>query len=62
MAPLLILHTLYCDGEPFEIWSNPMPEFSCREDDLRRYVKSDRWDLVFNALYHLAGAVEEGSA
>ena len=52
----------YFDGQPIEIWSSTLPEFSCRPDDLRRYMERGRWDLVFNALCYLTGTVEEGSA
>lgn len=38
------------------------PGFSCRPDDIRRYMDHDRWDLVFNAIVYLVGAVDEGSA
>lgn len=62
MAPQLTTRTFYCDGEPFELWSGPVSEFSCAPRDLRRYMEIERWDLVFNALVHLSGAVDEGSA
>lgn len=52
----------YFDGQPIEMWSSTVPEFSCQPDDLRRYMERGRWDLVFNALCYLTGAVEEGSA
>jgi hypothetical protein len=29
---------------------------------VKYYIASERWDLVFNALCYLAGAVEEGAA
>lgn len=54
--------TLYFEGEPIELWASTLPEFSCRPDDLRRYIDRGRWDLVFNALCYLSGAIEEGSA
>jgi hypothetical protein len=38
------------------------PGFSCRPDDIRRYMDQDRWDLVFNAIVYLVGAVDEGTA
>ena len=54
--------TVYVDGESLELWSPPSADFSCRPDDIRDYVAAQRWDLVFNALCYLAGAVEEGLA
>ncbi len=54
--------TYYLEGEPIELWTSTLPEFSCRPDDLRRYIDRGRWDLVFNALCYLTGAIEEGSA
>ena len=60
MAPQL--RTFYSDGKPFELWSSSVTEFSCTPRDLRRYMENERWDLVFNALVHLSGAVDEGSA
>lgn len=54
--------TIYIDGEPIALLNSILPEFSCRPADLRRYIEGERWDLVFNALYYLTGAVEEGSA
>jgi hypothetical protein len=54
--------TYYLDGEPIEIWSPTLPEFSCKPDELRRYIDRGRWDLVFNGLCYLAGAIEEGTA
>jgi hypothetical protein len=52
----------YLEEEPIELWTSTLPEFSCRPDDLRRYIDRGRWDLVFNALCYLTGAIEEGSA
>jgi hypothetical protein len=54
--------TVYVDGESVELWSPPHADFSCRPDDVKYYIASERWDLVFNALCYLAGAVEEGAA
>jgi hypothetical protein len=62
METALTRRTFYFDGEPVELWSSTVPEFSCRADDLRHYIDSGRWDLVFNALCYLTGVVEEGSA
>jgi hypothetical protein len=62
MDASLTQRTLYVEGEPIELWSSTLPEFSCRPDDLRRYIDGGRWDLVFNALCYLTGAIEEGSA
>jgi hypothetical protein len=62
MDASLSQRTLYIEGQPLELWSATSPEFSCRPDDLRRYIEGDRWDLVFNALCYLTGAIEEGSA
>lgn len=62
MAQQLTTRTFYCDGEPLELWSSSVGEFSCAPWDLRRYMENERWDLVFNALVHLSGAVDEGSA
>lgn len=62
MAPGFVSRKVYCDGEQIELWSSPRSEFSCSPNDLRRYMDNERWDLVFNALYHLSGAVEERSA
>ena len=54
--------TYYLEGELIELWTSTLPEFSCRPEDLRRYIDRGRWDLVFNALCYLTGAIEEGSA
>jgi len=62
MEPALQRKTVYVDGESLELWSPPNAAFSCRPDDVRFYIASERWDLVFNALCYLAGAVEEGIA
>jgi len=53
---------VYLDGESLELWSPRTANFSCRPDDVKVYIASERWDLVFNALCYLAGAVEEGVA
>ncbi len=62
MDPVSVTKTFYCDGERIELWSTPAVDFSCAPRDLRRYMETERWDLVFNALCHLAGVVDEGSA
>ena len=62
MEPSLTQRTYYVEGQPIELWTSPLSEFSCRPDDLRRYIDGGRWDLVFNALCYLTGAIEEGSA
>jgi hypothetical protein len=62
MDTSLSQRTLYVEGQPIELWSSTLAEFSCRPDDLRRYIDGGRWDLVFNALCYLTGAIEEGSA
>jgi hypothetical protein len=54
--------TVYIDGESLELWGPSGADFSCRPDDVRYYIASERWDLVFNALCYLAGAVQEGAA
>ncbi len=54
--------TVYVRGAPLELWSTPAADFSCLPADLRRYVEAGRWDLVFNALCYLTGAIEEGLA
>jgi len=54
--------TVCIEGESLELWSPTSFEFSCQPDDIRRYIAGRRWDLVFNALCYLAGAVEEGAA
>lgn len=48
--------------EPSEVWTCPTESFSCQPEDIRFYVESERWDLVFNALCYLAGIVDEGRA
>ena len=54
--------TVYVEGESLELWSPAAATFSCQPEDIRRYIRDDRWDLVFNALCYLTGAVEEGAA
>ena len=54
--------TVEIGGESLEMWSPEIADFSCRPEDIRRYIEDDRWDLVFNALCYLTGAVEEGAA
>jgi hypothetical protein len=54
--------TFYVEGQSLELWSVPSADFSCQPEDIRDYIAGQRWDLVYNALYHLAGAVEEGLA
>lgn len=44
------------------MWAPPVADFSCLPDDLRCYMATGRWDLVFNALCYLADAVPEGRA
>jgi len=55
-------NTVVIDGQSLELWAPPVADFSCMPDDLRGYMASGRWDLVFNALYYLADAVPEGLA
>lgn len=44
-------------------WSDIMPpHLPCSPDDILAYMEHDRWDLVFNALFFLAGALVEGEA
>jgi hypothetical protein len=62
MESVSMMKTFYRDGERVELWSTPSSEFSCAPGDLRHYMEIERWDLVFNALCHLAGVVDEGSA
>jgi hypothetical protein len=62
MQALLERKTVVVDGESLELWAPPVADFSCLPDDLRSYMASGRWDLVFNALYYLADAVPEGLA
>lgn len=51
------------DLTPIPPWMTHLnPGFSCRPDDIRRYMDHDRWDLVFNAIVYLVGAVDEGTA
>jgi hypothetical protein len=50
------------EGESLELWTQPSNDFSCHPDDIQHYITVERWDLVFNALCYLAGAVEEGLA
>jgi len=52
----------FVDGSEIQLWSAPVSDFSCRPDAIRSYIDGERWDLVFNALYYLSGAVEEGIA
>lgn len=54
--------TVYVEGQSVELWSLPAADFSCQPEDIRHYIAGQRWDLVFNALYYLAGAIEEGAA
>ena len=53
---------MFVDGEPVELWTASQPSFSCSPEEIRGYMDRERWDLVFNALCHLTGMVEEGSA
>ena len=62
MEALMQRKTLLIDGESLELWTPASADFSCRPDDVRYYIASERWDLVFNALCYLAGTVQEGSA
>ena len=62
MHAMLERKTVVVDGESLEMWAPPVSDFSCLPDDLRTYMTRGRWDLVFNALCYLAGAVEEGVA
>ena len=62
MTTTLQQQTMYVEGELLELWRQPAGDFSCHPDDIRRYIGVERWDLVFNALCYLAGAVEEGLA
>jgi hypothetical protein len=55
-------NTVVIDGQSLELWAPTVADFSCKPDDLRGYMASGRWDLVFNALYYLADAVPEGQA
>jgi hypothetical protein len=48
--------------DPVQLLRPLSPDFSCRPADIRSYMDRGRWDLVFNALCYLAGAVEEGAA
>ena len=54
--------TFFFDEDPCRPWSSPKSAFSCEPEDLSRYMERGRWDLVFNALCYLAGAIEEGHA
>ena len=62
MDASLAHRTEYVENEPLELWNSILPEFTCRPDDLRRYMERDRWDLVFNALCYLTGSIAEGLA
>ena len=62
MRAMLQRKTVFVDGESLELWTPPVADFSCLPDDLRGYMTTGRWDLVFNALYYLADAVPEGRA
>lgn len=62
MDASLTQRTYFVEGQPLELWTSALPEFSCKPDDLRRYIDGGRWDLVFNALCYLTGAIEEGTA
>lgn len=62
MQAMLEHKTVMIDGEAFEMWAPLVPDFSCLPDDLRDYMTTGRWDLVFNALCYLADAVPEGHA
>ena len=62
MQALLERKTVVVDGESLELWAPEVADFSCLPDDLRVYMTTGRWDLVFNALYYLADAVPEGQA
>ena len=62
MEAALERKTVYVDGQSLELWSEPTADFSCRPEDLRCFIAHERWDLVFNALCYLGGAVEEGIA
>ena len=62
MHAMLERKTVMIDGEAFEMWAPPVADFSCLPDDLRGYMSTGRWDLVFNALCYLADAVPEGRA
>jgi hypothetical protein len=62
MDASISLRTIYVGGEAFELWSSPLPDFSCSPTEIRRYIDTERWDLVFNALCYLTGSVEEGCA
>jgi hypothetical protein len=54
--------TFFFEEDPCRPWSSPKSAFSCEPEDLSRYMEHGRWDLVFNALCYLAGAIEEGTA
>lgn len=54
--------TVFVEGKSLELWSLPTGDFSCQPEYIRQYIAGERWDLVFNALYYLAGAVDEGGA
>jgi hypothetical protein len=58
----MVPRIVYVDGEAFSVWTSRCAELFCEPEDLSRYAEEGRWDLVFNALYHLAGAVDEGFA
>jgi hypothetical protein len=62
MQATLKCKTIVVDGQSLEMWAPPVSAFSCLPDDLRGYMTTGRWDLVFNALYYLADAVHEGRA
>ena len=62
MQATLERKTVMVDGESLEMWAPPVSDFSCLPDDLRVYMTTGRWDLVFIALYYLADAVPEGQA
>lgn len=40
----------FVSGEAFELWENPDLAFDSEPDDVDRYARRGRWDLVFNAL------------
>ena len=53
---------IWIDGLPIDVWENPQVRFSWTLSAIRDYVRTERWESVFNALVLLADSDPQGVA
>lgn len=53
---------IWVDGTPIDVWENPGVRFSWTPDAIRSYLRTERWESLFNALVLISDSDPKGTA